>query len=184
MSSLRWFWDNIWDNRTWVFSGIGVLLLSVFGRSLINAFRTRSHRSSIHEQRATAGTSVMQAGRDINMNVGSKPHPPTLRVLAHRAYFDRNPMEHFFIKIVNITPDADVEVTHVWYQNGRRVDILSRVLPTRLRPSETWETFVPTASVPPDADAFRHFHALLSTGQVFASEHNKDVPPRGYVAGR
>jgi hypothetical protein len=109
---------------------------------------------------------------------------PTLRLLVHRAFFDQNPLEHFFVKIVNMTPDADVEVTHVWYQNGARVDILTRVLPVRLRPSETWETYIPTHSIPRDADVFRKFHALISTGEVFASVQNKDVPPRGYVAGR
>jgi hypothetical protein len=111
--------------------------------------------------------------------------PSSLRLLAHRAFFDQNSSEHFFIKIVNVTPDADVEVTHVWYcQNGRRVDILCRPLPVRLRPSETWETYVPVTSLPEDADTFQGFHALISTGEVFTSIHNRDVPPRGYVAGR
>jgi len=110
--------------------------------------------------------------------------PPTLRVLAHRAFFDQNPLEHFFIKIVNMTPDADVEVTHVWYQNGCRVDILIRPLPVRLRPSETWETYIPTSRIPRDTRVFENFHALISTGEVFASMQNRDVPPRGYVAGR
>ena len=108
---------------------------------------------------------------------------PVVRVLAHRAYFIGNPVEHFFLKVVNLTPGTDVEVTHVWYENGGRVDILSRPLPVRLRPIETWETYVPTSSIPEDADVFQHFHALISTGEVFASIHNKDVPPVGYVAG-
>jgi len=110
--------------------------------------------------------------------------PPTLRLLVHRAFFDQNPIEHFFVKIVNITSDADVEVTHVWYQNGARVDILARLLPVRLRPSEMWETYIPTHSIPRGTDVFRNFHALISTGEVFVSVQNKDVPPRGYVAGR
>ena len=107
---------------------------------------------------------------------------PVVRVLAHRAYFIGNPVEHFFLKVVNVTPGTDVEVTHVWYENGGRVDILSRPLPVRLQPSKTWETYVPTSSIPDDADVFQHFHALISTGEVFASIHNKDVPPVGYVA--
>jgi hypothetical protein len=85
---------------------------------------------------------------------------------------------------VNMTPRSDVEVTHVWYQNGSRVEILSRPLPVRLRPSETWETCVPTSNIPDDADVFHHFHALISTGEEFASVHNRDVPPAGYVAGQ
>jgi hypothetical protein len=109
---------------------------------------------------------------------------PILRLLAHRAFFNGNPIEHIFVKIVNMTPDADVEVTHVWYQNGHRVDILSRPLPVRLRPSETWETYIPASSIPRDAHIFQNFHALISTGEVFAAVHNKDVPPSGYLAGR
>jgi hypothetical protein len=114
---------------------------------------------------------------------GTTLQPPSVRLLAHRAFFDGNSVEHFFVKIVNMTPDADVEVTHVWYQNGRRVDILSRPLPVRLRPSETWETYIPVSNLPADADAFHYFHALISTGEVFTSAVNRDVPPRGYVAG-
>ena len=108
---------------------------------------------------------------------------PEVRVLVHRAYFIGNPVEHFFIKVVNVTPETDVEVTHVWYENGDRVDILSRPLPVRLRPNETWETYVPTSSVPEDTVVFQHFHALVSTGKVFVSVHNEDVPAAGYVAG-
>lgn len=113
----------------------------------------------------------------------SQRQQPEVRVLVHRAYFIGNPVEHFFIKVVNVTPETDVEVTHVWYENGDRIDILSRPLPVRLRPSETWETYVPTSSVPDDADVFQHFHALVSTGEVFLSVHNEDVPAAGYVAG-
>ena len=186
MSALDW----LWDNKTWVFSGIGVFLLGI----LINAFRKPAQK-----QHARAGTSVtqMQAGRDIiNMNVGPQRQPPNLRLLAHRAYFDDSPYrdvaasgvstnsnqeEHFFIKIVNMTPES-VEVTHVWYQNGRRVDILNRPLPVRLQPNEIWETYVPVSEIPSDVDPFNHFHALISTGEEFVSVHNKNVAPKGYVA--
>ena len=180
MSLFQW----LGENKTWVFSGIGVLLLTIFARLLLNLFRRSTQGSRSQKQRAEAGTSVIQAGRDINVNVGSQRKLPTLRVLAHRAYFINNPTEHFFIKIVNITPDYDVEVTHVWYQNARRLDILSRPLPVRLRPNETWETYAPVSNIPHDLDAFKHFHVLISTGEVFTSEHNRDVPPAGYVAGR
>jgi hypothetical protein len=109
---------------------------------------------------------------------------PTLRLLAHRAFFNGNSVEHFFVKIVNMTPDADVEVTHVWYENGHRVDILSRLLPVRLRPSEIWETYIPASSISQDDQVYQNFHALISTGEKFTSAHNKEVPPKGYVAGR
>ncbi|MEM5785756.1 MAG: hypothetical protein AAGU11_00480 [Syntrophobacteraceae bacterium] len=95
--------------------------------------------------------------RIFGIRPANQPQPPAVRVLAHRAYFIGNPVEHFFVKVENITAGVDVEVTHIWYQNEKRVDILSRPLPVRLRSSETWETFVPTASIPEDVDVFQHF---------------------------
>ena len=173
------------ENKTWLFDGIGALIVIGVAGWLFRRFRAPEADSTRKTQRARAGTSVQQAGRDtINVNAVPRRHPPTLRVLAHRAYFVGETVEHFFIKIVNTTPDAQVEVTHVWYQDGQRVEhILSRPLPVRLRPNETWETFEPVANIPQDADVFRHFHATLSTGERFASEHNANVPPVGYVAG-
>jgi hypothetical protein len=182
MKALQW----VWDNRTWLFDGIGVIVLGFVVRAVVSALRKRSRGSTTQMQRARAGASVMQAqaGRDMIVHVGPGRQPPALKVLSHRAYFIANPVEHYFIKIVNITPEVDVEVTHVWYQNRGRVDILSRPLPVRLRPNEIWETYVAVSSIPYDVDAFQHFYALISTGEVFASEHNRDVPPTGYVAGR
>jgi hypothetical protein len=118
------------------------------------------------------------------LGVKARPEnkPPVVRVLVHRAYFIGNPVEHFFIKVVNMTSGADIEVTHVCYQSGHRVEILSRPLPVRLQSSQTWETYVATSNIPDDADVFRHFHILLSTGEEFTSVYNKDVPPAGYVA--
>ena len=178
--TLQW----LWDNKTWLFSGIGVIILGFLARALISVFNKRSQGSTCQKQHARSGTSLLQAGRDINLNVEPQRQLPVLKVLAHRAYFIGNPVEHFFIKVVNITPGADVEVTHVWYKNGCRIDILSRLLPVRLRPNETWETYVATSIIPHDVEALQHFHALISTGEVFASEHNKYVPPTGYVAGQ
>jgi hypothetical protein len=181
MKTLQW----LWDNKTWLFSGIGVIILGFLVRALAGLFKKPSQGATSQTQKAKAGTSVLQAGRDINLNVGPQPQPlPALKVLAHRAYFIGNPEEHYFIKVVNITPGADIEVTHVWYKNGHRVDVLSRPLPVRLRPSEIWETYVATSIIPHDAEALQHFHALISTGEVFGSEHNKEVPPTGYLAGR
>ena len=180
MKTLQW----LSDNKTWLFSGVGGVILGFLVRALISVFKKREQGNTTQKQQARAGASVLQAGRDINLNVGPQRQPPALKVLAHSAYFIGNPVEYFFIKLVNITPEVDVEVTHVWYKNGCRVDILSRPLPVRLRPNETWETYVATSIIPHDVEALQHFHALISTGEVFASEHNKDVPSTGYVAGQ
>jgi len=110
-----------------------------------------------------------------------------IRVRVHRAYFRSKPEDPcFFINVVNASQTSDIEITHVWYANSKRVDILEPHgrLPRRLRPNESWETWIRSADIPPDPDPFTNFHVRISTGKVFKSEQNHDVPPRGFVAGR
>jgi hypothetical protein len=111
--------------------------------------------------------------------------PIDVRVLIHKAYFLNSPIQHFFIKIINATRDADVEITHVWYENETRtVEILSARLPRRLKPSETYETWVPVSDIPESEDCFQHFRVVVSTGEVYTSQQNQNVRPYGFVAGR
>ena len=106
-------------------------------------------------------------------------------MIVHKAYFIGNPIEHFFIKIVNATGDADVEITHAWYENEQiSVEILSAPLPKRLKPFETYETWVPVTGIPESEDCFQRFRVVASTGEVYTSRLNIDVRPLGFVAGR
>jgi len=114
-----------------------------------------------------------------------RPLPLNIRVLVHKAYFQNNPVQYFFIKIVNITSDAEVEVTHVWCESDTEtVDILTAPLPRRLKPFETYETWVPVEDISEHDDIFQHFRVVVSTGEVFSSQQNVDVRPIGFVAGR
>jgi len=114
-----------------------------------------------------------------------RPLPFNIRVLVHKAYFQNNPVQYFFIKIVNITSDAEVEVTHVWCESDTEtVDILTAPLPRRLKPFETYETWVPVEDISEHDDIFQHFWVVVSTGEVFSSQQNVDVRPIGFVAGR
>lgn len=178
MSFIQW----ILNNKTWIFSGIGLLILSWLFQFLFKSFKHKNQGSIILKQRAKSGTKVLQAGRDINLTHSPKIHKPKLRVLVHRGYFSGNPVEYFFIKIVNITSKVNIVVTHVWYKNGQRIDILNRPLPVRIKSNGIWETFIPSVNITNENDVFQHFHVLISTGEVFDSEHNKDVPPVGYIA--
>jgi hypothetical protein len=63
------------------------------------------------------------------------------------------------------------------------VEILTRPLPKRLAPAESYETWVPVGDIPEGENVFEHFFAMLSTGEVFTSRENVDVRPRGFVAG-
>jgi hypothetical protein len=110
----------------------------------------------------------------------------SLSVRVHRAYFLNKPEEHcYFVNVVNTSQTIDIEITHVWYEGSNRVDVLEsrRPLPRRLRPKESWETWIRSADVPPDPNSFRNFRVRTSTGKIFNSEQNRSMPPRGFVPG-
>lgn len=115
----------------------------------------------------------------------SQSMPPiNLLVLVHKACFSNSRVQHFFIKVINNTPTSEIEITHVWYENDRgpSVEIMERPLPKRLKPFETWETWVSATRIPELDDTFQRFRAKTSTGEVFTSRQNVDVRPEGYVA--
>jgi hypothetical protein len=110
-----------------------------------------------------------------------------VRVLAHRARFQPAGPECYFMKVVNLSKDRSIEITHVWYETKPPLHNLNsdRPLPARLRPDETFETWVPVAALlEPDAPNVSWLGRVqLSNGKVIKSRPNKKVPPIGYVAG-
>jgi|SRR5207249_1644079 len=110
-----------------------------------------------------------------------------LRVRVHRAYFAGSGQECFFVNLTNRSSTRDLEVTHVWFQADSRVPVLQpqRPLPVRLRPDESWETWLPVAALPQVflPEAFTLARARLSSGAVVTSKPNRDVPAFGSVAG-
>jgi hypothetical protein len=89
------------------------------------------------------------------------------------------------VKVTNLSPRREIEITHIWFDTNPRVDILNlvRPLPARLGLDETFETWVPVQAVPDVAHVARLARVRLSTGKVVKSRLNKDVPPVGFVAG-
>ena len=108
-----------------------------------------------------------------------------VRVLVHRAFFQPGPPWYYFVKVTNLSPRREIEITHIWFDTNPRVDILNlvRPLPARLALDETFETWVPVQAVPDVAHVARLARVRLSTGKVVKSRLNKDVPPVGFVAG-
>ncbi len=111
-----------------------------------------------------------------------------VRVMVHRAFFTtdgRDKRQQFFIWVTNLSPEREVEVTHISFQTGPRKDVLNpeRPLPKRLRLDERWETWEPVADVPTEDELERKVRVLLSNGKVVKSLPNPDVPPMGHVAG-
>lgn len=93
-----------------------------------------------------------------------------------------------FLTITNVS-NRDIEVTHTWMQFGdKQIPILnpSRMLPKRLKPMEIWETWFPFTAL-----AFHTVRAgwwnkgrvRLSTGEVYKSKFDKNVPSMGQIPG-
>jgi hypothetical protein len=114
-----------------------------------------------------------------------------VRVLVHRAVFlsggghQSSPLEHFFIKVTNLSPKREVEVTHIWFETKPPVQLVnpSRPLPARLRLDETFETWILVSAVPAEQGVERLVRVQLSNGKIVKSRLNKNVPPVGHVAG-
>ena len=111
-----------------------------------------------------------------------------VRCTVHKAALSNAPdIEHAFIKVTNISATKDVEITHVWFDTHPRVDVMNphRRLPKRLKPDETWETWIETSEIPEQErhDCFERARVRLSVGRIIRSKKGKDIPPNGYVAG-
>ena len=111
----------------------------------------------------------------------------SVRVLCHRAFFLPNGPECYFINVTNLSPQRDAELTHVWIERGNKIHVLnpSRPLPQRLRPEETWETWIEVGRlpIPVREDAFKLARVRLSNGRIIKSKKNENVPTAGYVPG-
>ena len=107
-------------------------------------------------------------------------------VLAHRAYLSMGP-ECYFMKVLNLSQDRDIEIADIWYETNSRTYNLNsdRPLTARLRPDETFETWVPVADLPePDASNVEQLGRVrLSSGKVIKSRLNKHVPPIDCIGG-
>jgi hypothetical protein len=178
--------DFILKNKEWIFSGIGVVLAVGFIKLILLFFKRRNlHREPSQSQDTHGSSTAYQAGRDIIIGAPQPGMTRSLRLRVHRAFFVNNLVPHYFINVVNTSDAAEVEVTHVWYEGSRRVDIMQaqRPLPRLLRPTQSWETWIRVIDIPDDPDPFRNFRVRLSTDEVFESEENLSVPPQGFVPG-
>ena len=112
-----------------------------------------------------------------------------VRVTVHRAYFVKHPHDWaYFINVTNLSRDREIEITHVWLATTPEAHAVSsdRPLPKRLKPDETWETWIPESRVPATwrgDRAFRVGRVRLSTGRIVHSKPNKNVPSFGETPG-
>jgi hypothetical protein len=110
-----------------------------------------------------------------------------IRVTMHRAVFAASGHEAYFITVTNLSRSREVELSHVWIAANPKVFVhkTDRPLPRRLRPDESWETWVLLDELPPPAgEQVLHLGRVrLSTGTVLKSRPNPSVPESGFVPG-
>jgi hypothetical protein len=110
-----------------------------------------------------------------------------LQVLVHLANFQGTGRACYFVNVTNLSHNREVEMTHVWFDVTPQVHALppDRPLPKRLRPDETWETWVESDRLPSDIGdrVFIMGRVRLSTGKVIRSRKNAHVPSEGHVPG-
>jgi hypothetical protein len=110
-----------------------------------------------------------------------------VQVKVHRGFFEGDNTEYYFVKVVNASPQRDIEIAHIFIEHAPPVHIVntSRPLPRRLKPDETYETWQQLSTLPPDIrnNAFSLFRVQLSNDKIYKSFKNTKVPNRGFVAG-
>lgn len=110
-----------------------------------------------------------------------------LRVLVHRGTFEAGGPEHYFVNVTNLSADREVEVTHVWFQTDPVINVMQpdRPLPKRLKPDETWETWVCVDEFPikDEERTFKLARVRMSTNAIVKSKKNRGVPSKGFVPG-
>lgn len=111
-----------------------------------------------------------------------------VQAMVHRAFFNFGP-ECFFINVANLSKDREVEITHVWFDCVPTISVLQldRLLPKRLKPDESWETWIEVNRIPSmvreSEDIYKLVRVRLSSGRVIKSRENVDVPDSGTVPG-
>ena len=108
-----------------------------------------------------------------------------VRLRVHRAYVTNHPQqpECYFLNLFNASPERPVTITHVWIETDPSVPVMTKPLPVRIESGAQWETFVPVASVPQDAEVECLGRAMLADGTVLKSSPRTNVPPAGFVPG-
>jgi hypothetical protein len=110
-----------------------------------------------------------------------------LRFTVHRAAFIPTGRQAFFLNATNLSKDREIELTHVWLASSPPISALQpeRPLPKRLKPDETWETWIYADAVPIRLHeaVVNLARARLSTGKQVRAKPNVDVPPVGVVPG-
>jgi hypothetical protein len=138
-------------------------------------------------QSVRAGARLLKALAAVGRAAAVPAVSSKLRVTVHAAVFVATGVPCFFLNVTNVTSGQELEVTHVWFATSPEVQVMQAdcPLPKRLKPQETWETWVLIADVPgaERPEIYGMGRARLSTGEIVCSERNEGVPAMGMVPG-
>lgn len=101
-----------------------------------------------------------------------------VRLLVHRSPWHvdgRDPgRDCYFISATNVADGEEVEITAIWFESDPRrfVERRQRRLPVKIRPGETWETWIEVEKLPEVARDGAHDLARvrLASGTVLTPE--------------
>ncbi len=109
-----------------------------------------------------------------------------VRATVHLATFQTG-LVCYFINVTNLSATREVEITHVYFDTNPQSPVVNpdRPLPKRLKPDESWETWIPIERLPGwvHAKPYQLARVRLSSGKIIKSEQNKNVPETGEVPG-
>jgi len=142
---------------------------------------------SILKPEGNVAAEVASAVRDWETRLIERRHED-VRVTVHIAAFQTQPtMPAAFVNITNLFETREIVITHVWFETVPHAFLTrsDRRLPVRLKPFDTWETWMALSSLPAaDRDKlFGMARVRLSSGQILSSAENADVPDEGFVPG-
>jgi hypothetical protein len=105
----------------------------------------------------------------------------------HKATIVNNGKECICLNVTNLSPSREIEVTHIWFIHKPEIYIeqSGRILPKRLKPYESWETWMEVDSLPADIvkRPYRKAKICLSNNQEIRSRRKFKVQGRGVVPG-
>jgi TIR domain len=110
---------------------------------------------------------------------------PQVRLLAHIAVFIGSQTPFYFLKVVNDSLVNPVQIEKIWFDVGMMLEINNpqRPLPVILGAGDTFETWMPTAEVPAQADILTRARVRLGDGSIVESTANTTYAPAGIVGG-
>jgi serine/threonine protein kinase len=137
-------------------------------------------------RRPPSATRMAEMIRQAAGGLGTAAHP--VKVATHFAYFSESRRPALFINVANLSSTLDREVTHIWLDVEEPVHVVNqlRPLPKRLRPQESWETWIEFWQLPLAwlaAPTFDRVRVRLSTGEVIFAVRNTNVPAQGFIPG-